>query len=259
MTQPVDVVVPIPARDEEERIAACLSSVLLAVHAAQRAGLVGQAQVAVAAHRCSDRTAALSRKILAQHPEVDAGVHEHLTVTTIGEVRHTLIQHVTKSWPEAGRAAWVFNTDADSVVPADWITSVLAQAVATGASAVTGLVVLREWRAGSAARAEYHQIIARGLRPHGHDHVYAANFAVNLGAYRSVGGFPSVPVGEDAALLQRLKLAGWPILTATTPVVHTSARMPGRAQGGLGTLLQHLAASPTRPSTPRAPGIDHVT
>lgn len=254
MTHPVDIVVPIPARDEEEHIVSCLTSVLLAVDEAQRAGLVAHAQVAVAAHRCSDRTAALSRRILAQHPDVDAGVHEHLSVATVGEVRHTLIQHVTQSWPKNRRAAWVFSTDADSVVPADWISSVLAQAAVTGAAAVAGLVALRDWRAGPTARAEYDQIIARGLRPDGHDHVYAANFAVNLHAYRSVGGFPSVRVGEDAALLERLRLDGWLILPATTPVVHTSARMPGRARGGLGALLQHLEASPKSPSTPAVPG-----
>lgn len=249
----VDVAVAIPARDEEEGIEACLSSVLVAVQAARHAGLVARVRVAVAAHRCSDATAARARRILARHPGVDAEVHEDVSAGTVGEVRHALIEAATASWSERHRRAWVFSTDADSIVPTDWITAVLRQAADADMAAVVGLVMVHDWCAGPAARAEYEHIIAAGTHPEGHDHVYGANFAVALRAYRAVGGFPSVPVGEDAALLRRLRLGGWPVLTATTPVVGTSGRMPGRAAHGLGALLQDLAD--TTPRSPRHTGL----
>lgn len=248
MTRPVDVAVAIPARDEEDRIEACLSSVLVAVQAARRAGLVARVRVAVAAHCCSDATAARARRILAHHPDVDAGVHEDVAASTVGEVRHALIEAGTTSWSERRRRAWIFSTDADSIVPADWITSVLAQAADAEVAAVVGLVMVHDWCAGPAARAEYEQIIAAGTHPGGHDHVYGANLAVALRAYRAVGGFPNVPVGEDAALLRRLRLGGWPVLTAVAPVVATSGRMPGRAAHGLGALLHDLADATPRSS-----------
>lgn len=240
MTGPVDVIVAIPAHNERELIGSCLRSVLAAVRAAQREGAVDRARVGVAAHQCTDETARRARHVLAGRPDVDGGVHEDLMARTVGEVRHTLIDALATSRPARGQVLWVFSTDADSSVPEDWITSSLGQADSAGAAVVVGLVELVDWDATPSARLEYERIITAGMRPDGHDHVYGANLAVRLDAYRSVGGFPSVDHGEDHELVQRLRAARWPVLTTQAPVVRTSGRMPGRAAHGLGAMLRHL-------------------
>ena len=64
VTTPVDVLVAIPARDEADRIEACLRSVLTAIRLARLQGVVGRSTVAVAAHYCRDDTAARARRLL---------------------------------------------------------------------------------------------------------------------------------------------------------------------------------------------------
>ncbi len=96
----------------------------------------------------------------------------------------------------------------------------------------------------------------------GHRHVYGANLAVRLDAYDRVGGFRGV-LGEDQDLVDRLRAAGEPVLATYAPLVSTSARTPGRAEGGLGSLLQRLGEDeraecvvarpdPTRAARPEA-------
>lgn len=246
MRYPVDVLVAIPANDESTSIGGCLAAVLEALRAAQRSGAVRGALMAVAAHRCQDDTAALAREALAGQQVARALVVEDLESGTVGGVRHRLVTLARGSWPgEWPSRRWLFSTDADSRVPADWVVGTLGHAATSGAVAVAGLVELDGWVAGQAARRAYADIVQSGMSgagtgPAAHAHAYAANLAVRLDAYDAVGGFPAVAHGEDRVLLERLRAASWPVAAPADPVVRTSARMPGRARGGLGTLLLRL-------------------
>ncbi len=241
MTCPVDVLVAVPAHDEEEGIDACLSSVIGAVEAARRTGAVRRALVAVAAHNCQDATAVLAKQRLSRQQTAAFLVTEDLDSTAVGAVRHELVVAARAALaPERASRCWVFSTDADSEVPPGWVTETLELAYRSAAAVVVGTVQLHGWHAPDAAQQDYAAIIGRGLRPGGHDHVYAANLAVRLDAYESVGGFPSQVHGEDRALVTALHRGGWPVITPLAPTVRTSARMPGRAAGGLGDLLLRL-------------------
>lgn len=244
MTLPVDVIVAVPAHDEQRRIEACLGSVMAAVHRAREEGLVARATVGVATHRCSDATGPRAARVLRRHPELDGGVHENQTADTVGEVRHTLIGALAERWARSAHRTWVFNTDADSVVPTDWVASTVAQASSERAAAVAGLVQLVDWNATVPARREYERLVQAGIRGDGHTHVYAANLAVRFDGYLAVQGFPAVPHGEDQALVGRLREGGWRVRTSARPLVHTSGRMPGRAAQGLGALLHDLVNRP---------------
>jgi hypothetical protein len=70
--------------------------------------------------------------------------------------------------------------------------------------------------------------------------VYAANLGVRADAWLAAGGFPHVPIGEEHALLTLLRAQGRPVTSSTTIRVRTSARLHGRAHGGLADLLRKL-------------------
>lgn len=249
------VVVAVPAHNEEDRIGECLTSVLRALQQATAGGHVSRACVAIAAHRCTDETLVSVNRLLCDwtanlpHPARSPSyvLREDWDSTTVGRVRHTLVQRVLDTgWVTSPERTWLLSTDADSTVPPDWVSACLTQACATRSAAMAGLVELVDWYASCPAREEYDRIIAAGMQPDGHTHVYAANLAVRLDAYLAVGGFPSVPHGEERVLRDRLLAAGWPVHTSLAPAVRTSGRMPGRAEHGLGALLSRLEREDSR-------------
>ena len=254
-----DVLVAVPARDEEERVASCLESVATALRRARARGGIERAAVAVAVHRSTDRTAAVVADTLAAWTDLETFCHADADSTTVGAVRSRLVAEACDALAlAAGPQSWLFSTDADSVVPGTWVTDLLAHADATAAQCVAGMVDLEGWRAHPAALAAYERLVAGGLdtgvrdgqaggndpgngNGSGHRHVYGANLAVRLDAYAACGGFPSVPHGEDHGLVGRLRAAGHRVVAVHHPAVLTSGRMPGRARHGLGDLLERLA------------------
>jgi len=243
---PVDVLVAVPARNEERRIEGCLRAVLLA---ARRGRPAARTHVVLGAHRCTDSTAATAQRLFRSAPDVPGLVVVDARSETVGGVRAAAIAAgLAAGRLDADRAdpaqTWIFSTDADSCVPPDWIAATLRQVHESGSVAAVGLVRLESWAADDAAHLAYARILEAGSLPGGHSHVYGANLAVRLDAYLAVGGFEELPHGEDQALVGRLRRAGWPVLTTLHPVVRTSARMPGRAPHGLGDLLQTLADPP---------------
>lgn len=240
MTAPVDVLVVVPARDEEDSVVRCLDSVVAAACEALGRGTVGRVRVAVGAHRCQDRTAERAAEVLRR-----SGL-EHLVLDdrdsdTVGAVRSRLVSAATTAEPPLDPArTWVLSTDADSAVPVDWVVGLLDVATRTGADLVAGFVALDGWAADATARQAYDRLLRAGLTADGHDHVWAANLAVAHPAYTAAGGFPSVAHGEERVLAGRIARAGGRVVGALDPVVTTSARMPGRAAHGLGDLLLRL-------------------
>ncbi|SEP97720.1 glycosyltransferase [Microlunatus flavus] len=248
MTVPVpvvdapDVLVAVPARDEEDAIEACLAAVVAALEVARTTGRVARVRVAVAAHRCRDATAERARTLLR------ASGLEHVVVddersSTVGEVRSALVRAALRTAPglEVDRT-WLLSTDADTVVGPDWVTGLLDVAARTGADLVAGFVALDGWRPDRHAAAAYDEILQAGLTAEGHRHVWAANLAVSAAAFEAAGGFPSVVHGEERVLAEHVAAAGGLVVGSLSPVVMTSARMPGRAAHGLGDLLRRLSA-----------------
>jgi hypothetical protein len=281
-----DVVVAIPAHNEQDLLPGCLEAVLAAIAHAQAAGAVGRAVVAVAAHRCTDRTAQVARHLLAAaaahrhgsaRPPTAGGtagppaawdwvVVEDHDSATVAEVRRSAIEAATgrldhlrgpghgadvrtgSRGPGGGQRpggslepAWLFNTDADSRVPTEWITGMLRVAAREGSSAVAGLVEVAGWHAHPQARHAYDALVARGIQGTRHDHAYGANLAVRLDAHQAVGGFTPRPHGEDRDLLHRLRAAGFGVATPLSPRVTTSGREEPRCPDGLGALLHRLS------------------
>lgn len=266
------VIVAVPAHDEQDLLPACLGHVLTALDRAQSTGSIGPAVIAVAAHRCTDRTAEVARRALgldgsggphgrpAAGAVVAAGVEagvaavvlEDEASATIAEVRRVAVQAGARRLGRegghgAGRGAqgtWIFNTDADSQVPPEWITAGLEVAAQERAVAVAGLVEVAGWDPPPPVRQAYDALVARGIRGSDHEHAYGANLAVRLDAYRAVGGFTPRRHGEDHDLLRRLRAAGLTVATPLAPRVSTSGRQDARSPDGLGALLRRLAETP---------------
>lgn len=227
------VAVVIPARDEEHTVAA-------AVHAVRTAALNLPpgitVDLVVVADACSDRTA-----------EAALAAGAHVVVATEGNVGAA--RALGCAWAldraDSEDATWIACTDADSIVPPQWLLSQLDAATA-GAELVLGTVTLprtdaarhRRWR------RDYRRHRAPG-RGDGHGHVHGANLGVLASAYVAVGGFRDLPVHEDADLADRLRELGSEILWADDAVVTTSARHSSRVVGGVATDLAAADAQVT--------------
>ena len=219
MTWRIGVVVP--ARDEERRIGPCLAAVAAAL---QRAGR--PAVVCVVADRCRDTTA---EQALAAG--VDVVVNRG--PLTIGDVRNLGFRRLVGRLGGVTERMWLLGTDADTIVPTTWITDHLRYAE-SGAVAVAGAVDLDDPHLLPAdALARYTRLVAARVAGSTHGHAYAANLGVRADAFLRVGGYPGVIVGEEHALLARLRHAGYRVLSPTD----VRARTTGRARGGLADLL----------------------
>lgn len=234
----------VPARDEQELLPGCLASV---VRATPQCPV--PVAVVVVLDRCRDSSGKVAREALTAHegpwcvldvvaPCV-AAVRDHGVAAAL-----SLLDGVT---PDADRV-WLANTDADTVVPPDWLGRHLDLATA-GADVVAGFARLDDdAELSPSARRRYDAYMAAFARDDGtHVHVYGANLGVRASAWRAVGGFPRVAVGEDAALLAAVQVAGGRVVRPVEPSVTTSGRRHGRAPGGLADLLDSLEPQPRPP------------
>jgi glycosyltransferase involved in cell wall biosynthesis len=227
------VAVIVPAADEQDRIAACLRAI---EEARQRLldSEVGieQADVIVVLDGCRDETPAIVA-CFAAVPHVHAITS---TARRVGSARALGALRAISSLGPA-ESLWLANTDADSTVPRDWLTRMVAVAN-MGAQLVLG-TVLPGVELPRALRAAW---LADHHPGEGHPHVHGANLGIRADAYVTLGGWRSeLACNEDVDLAHRAATtAGIQILrTATIPVV-TSARMIGQAPDGFSSYLRHL-------------------
>ncbi len=241
-TAPVAAIgVVVPARDEARRLSRCLGALAAAAATLRRAASAAPAlRTVVVADSCVDRTADIARC----WPDVDVLV---AGLGSAGAARAAGAAHLLVGWRRTGvplGAAWIANTDADSVVPAGWLAAQLAAARA-GTDLLLGTV-----------RPDLDDpdplVVAAWYRRHslgdGHPHVHGANLGIRADMYRRVGGFSAVPDHEDALLAAAVGTAGGVVERTAAVPVRTSARLSGRTPGGLAGYLRGLRRS-VRPLT----------
>ncbi|MCP2303858.1 glycosyltransferase [Actinokineospora globicatena] len=229
------VAIAVPARDESERVQACLRAIVAAAQALPHDTAWA---VCVVADRCMDSTARIARSELAELPAV---VVENEADRPLGTLRDLGLRHATALLgPHDPAHTWLLSTDADTIVPAHWLTGYLALA-ATGAHAIAGTALL-DHPAGltSEAALSYARVLDLARIPEGHGNVYGANLAIRADAYHAVGGFAPIRTGEDHDLWRRLGRRGYHRTYTEDVPVTTSARTQGRASGGLADLLAAL-------------------
>ncbi len=224
MTRIECIGVVIPAHDEEELLGACLASVDAAAAAvADRC----RVEVVVVLDDCTDASARIAQRYGADVASVSA--------RSVGVARRAGVARLDAR--ERG-SLWIANTDADSVVPRDWLAHHLRLADA-GADIVLGPV--RPDFAGLTAahvdrwRAEHPPGVATG-------NTFGANLGVRASVYDGVGGFDRVSEHEDVRLVDRARRRGASVVATADGVVVTSARLQGRTPGGYAGYLRRVAA-----------------
>ncbi len=238
--------VVIPAQNEAELLGECLDAVLAAV-----SGVRIPIAVVLVAHRCTDDTERIAQERFSRLTGLTEGTVLRLGTGSVAHARAVgsmaaLYLLAAHGVPFDG--TWLLSTDADSRVPADWLSR-YRRHTRTGAAAVTGLVRVSGWEDGGGSVPDSAQEAYNHLLRTTGPHVYAANLGVRADAYLDVGGWPDQVPGEEHALLAALRDRGLAVVSAPEIVVDTSGRESARAPGGLGSLLGRIATA--HPPVPR--------
>ena len=231
---PVSVVV-IPARDEADTIAACLTAL-----ARQTVG-PGAFETILVADACGDDTETAARAAaeglglaltVLQGPGAGSGPARRLGMDAAAQRLEAL------GYPDG----LIATTDADSTPAEDWLARQLAH-VSRGAAVIAGLIELYpdddmrlpdavRGRRDRDARQRLAQVCA-GDPGAEHHHFAGASLGVTAGTYRRVGGLDGCEALEDQAFGVKLARHGIPVVRAADVRVLTSARTDGRARRGL--------------------------
>jgi glucosyl-3-phosphoglycerate synthase len=228
-------VVVIPARDEEERIGACLAA--LARQTVPRDSF----EIIVVLDACRDRTPRI----------VELGASElGLRLRTVpgpglgaGAARRTgMDAAAARLFALGAPEGLIACTDADSLPEPDWLARQLKH-IGFGAQVIAGMIeldferdspmppgVLRRRERDAAERLSRVRMTDPGAS---HHHFAGASIGVTAAAYRRVGGLDPHPALEDAAFAGRLQRHGISILRPSDVRVKTSARVRGRVVRGL--------------------------
>jgi glycosyltransferase involved in cell wall biosynthesis len=228
------VIVAIPARDEARSIRECIRSVDRAA-----AEVTVQVFVVVAADSCSDDTLSVARATVTEFCEVVVieGVWGRA-----GAARAAAVQHALDHLPQENGPIWIANTDADCVVPTQWLRIQLE--LATEVDAVAGIVELDpDTTAPMMFEAFSASYVLDGDE---HGHVHGANIGMCIGAYLAAGGWcRNTVVGEDHVIWGALQGLGHHVRQTTRLRVRTSARTRSRVVGGFATNLNSLDSQPS--------------
>ncbi len=229
--QPWRVGVVVPAHDEEDSIGPCVTSVLRALESAAQ-----EPWIVVVADACSDATEERAWAALRGVGEVVRS-----SAQSVGVSRGRGTERLLGRLGPDHRWQWLLNTDADTTVPLDWVSTQLEFA-SDGALAVAGVVTVRSFEEhGPGAAATFRETYE--LRPDGtHPHVHGANLGMRADVYRAVGGWSELGLAEDHCIWNRIQSGGWRAVSSTRSVVTTSGRAFGRAPGGFADTLRRVCA-----------------
>lgn len=230
-----NVVVVIPAKNEEDTISSCLRSVVAASRRAAKD--IDRLAIVVVADGCTDRTVEIAHSVLA--PDPSSSVAE-CDLGNVALVRNFGV-HVGRTALGFVRAdrTWLASTDADTTVPNDWLVKHLA-AASRGLRAIAGVVDIDSFDGlPGIARRHFAETYTSLLPPSGdHPHVHAANLGVRLDAFDTAGGWGCLPRSEDRDLWTRLQQTGARLESTIDLRVVTSGRSIGRVAGGFAACLR---------------------
>ena len=247
-----------PARNEEATLPALIAA--LAVQRDLKGAALDPAtfEVVVLLNNCTDRTAEVGSAIRKKYPRL----HLHIAEVTfdaehahVGRARQALFDAAFARFQKLQRpGGLILTTDADSRPAPEWIARTEAE-IAEGAVGVGGRITLDPGEAAALpAGVRKFLLLDIGYRraleelrslyapeahdpfPRHHQH-FGGSLAVTAAAYAQAGGMPLKRSNEDVALYRAIVDSGGRFRHSPQVRVQTSARMVGRAQGGLADAL----------------------
>lgn len=241
-------VVTVPARNEEERLPRLLS----ALNQQTILSGLGAVEVVIVLNNTQDGSMRVLERAAGCCPRLRLDVVDVTFppgLAHVGSARRLAMDLALKRIG-AGREGVILTTDADAAPACDWIENNLA-AIARGAALVGGRIFgdaeeEAALGAGFVTRSRlhdaYHTLCNRLAAamdplphdpwPRHHDHT-GASLAVRADVYRAVGGLPVLPCREDLGLVARVRAAGHRLVHPLDVKVTVSARLNGRAAGGM--------------------------
>jgi hypothetical protein len=250
---PLLPVVAVPAKNEEEKLPHLLAALARQTWCrAQTEPLI----VVVVLNNCTDLTRDAAFRAASNMPTLQLELIEvelPPEAAHVGTARHLAMTRALEVC--SARPGVLLSTDADAIPDDNWVEANLS-AIAAGADAVGGLLYgnkQEEGRLGigfqvrAASVAEYGSLsdrLASLIDPLPHDpwprhrdHT-GASLAVRADFYRAVGGLPPLPRREDLALVSKILAANGKLVHPLDVRVEVSARLIGRAQGGMADCLR---------------------
>lgn len=226
--------VVIPARNESPWIRASLAAVIDAA-----AEVAARIMVVVVADKCDDDTVALAQQTFADCNVANVhGVVRQISAGNVGVARADGLATAIARLGERG--TWLATTDADTIVPLNWLEVFLTLA-GNGWHGIAGTVEVADWHHRSTQVRSAFEVLQRTRGTgDGHSHVHGANLGFSATAYLEGGGLPHLPTGEDLGLWWALQATGRPLLASGGVRVATSARHSDRTAHGFSSLLGEL-------------------
>lgn len=244
----------VPARNEEGCVRQLLAA--LAGQCDARGKLLERHsyEVLLLLNNCTDRTAEVARAFGREFPRLALRIAEAelpAAQANAGRARQALFDIAFERFQSLDRPdGLILSTDADSRPAPDWIAQTEAE-MAAGVDGVGGRIVLNPGeRAALPAAVNRMFLLDIGYRraleelrslyapephdpfPRHHQH-FGASLAVTAAAYGRAGGMPSRRSSEDVALYRAIIQSGGKFRHSPQVKVTTSARIVGRATGGL--------------------------
>jgi len=220
------VAIAIPVNNEASLLPDCIAGILASIGTARRRRPRVQIAVSFALDRCSDDSAKIIRSAgFDAVPSILPGVGA-TRAAGVAEAMRALDGY-------ADHRVLIASTDADSVVPENWIVHLIDLAK-SGADVIVGPV-----------RPSESDLDARRLRAwelthldgEAHGHVHGANLGVRANFYRAVGGFAPALEHEDVDLVRNVVALGSRLRVSDLSVT-TSGRLQGRTAGGYAGYLR---------------------
>lgn len=247
-------IVAVPARNEAERLPALIEALGQQTWLAKTGR---ELPVVLVLNNCDDGSAAVAAVAAARQPNLAVEIIEtefSPDRAHVGSARQLAINRASELGRASGQSV-LLTTDADAVPLPTWIEANL-RAIATGADLVGGHIIgdkAEEARLGP----QFLRRAARQLRyaglvdqlatlidpvpydpwPRHSDHT-GASLAVRADVYAAVGGLAALRLREDLDFVNRVRGAGYRLRHPLDVRVKVSARLDGRASGGMSDCLK---------------------
>lgn len=225
---PEHLAVVVPAHDEEDLLPGCLTALDAARTHLLRAVPDVTVSVVVVLDRCTDRSAEVARSV----PGVMVLAGDH---GSVGAARHAGVRSALEGSDGSLGDLWIANTDADTVVPHDWL--MVHHRLAGKNDLVLGTVRPSPTTGNEERLRRWSQAY---VPEDDHRHIHGANLGVRASTYQDVGGFRALTQDEDVDLVDRVKATGAVWTASGALQVMTSSRTVGRVPAGFSTYLRML-------------------